>query len=624
MDAILDLPDLYSSSESIPRSVANLLSQASGQKSCRILITSPRVKGWLDQARRQVKDLNLRAASAVALVKLSQGTQVDTADATESGLSNSTEKGEDDTMELAALMKDLVVSNTSANVDAVEGLAYLSVQPAVKETLSRDREFLRALFSLLPKRSQVITFPASHAERPLSQSAQTDLGLDYGVAVIILHLCSYRPRLSDEEKQIDRLRRMTKEPGGSGKLSSDDASQSEKEKLDDDEHVRARCRRLLESGAVNALAGIVREVLSRGHGARGIPAQRAIAAALLSIAEEKDNRGKMLQEGGAKALLSIIQTSLIESAASSSEREKGADVLDKQDLLAIQALAKVSITSPPTAVFGPSPDSYIDAIRPFAVLLCHSSSTLLQRFEAVMALTNIASISPEAASRISAFRFKSTGTRTGAGDIIKATEGYLLDNNVMLRRAATELICNIVGGDEMSFNYFGGTVESDAKSKLHILLALSDVDDLHTRLAASGALAVLTASPFACRSLAKLEMERHRVLPILVEMISPAIAGEYREGNEEEEMDTDGNTGRSSDDVRLIHRGVVCVQNLFGNLDSVEERKAMSIEAERKGLLRALLSIIKSPPEGPSRDMILRSAADVLKWVMQAGVKLPI
>ncbi|KAF8507426.1 hypothetical protein JB92DRAFT_2960294, partial [Gautieria morchelliformis] len=78
----------------------------------------------------------------------------------------------------------------------------------------------------------------------------------------------------------------------------------------------------------------------------------------------------------------------------------GIDMLVSVDLLAIQALANLSITSPPAAVFGSARDSYVDAIRPLAILLIHSSVSLLQRFVAVMARTNISSATPEAAERV--------------------------------------------------------------------------------------------------------------------------------------------------------------------------------------------------------------------------------
>jgi hypothetical protein len=185
--------------------------------------------------------------------------------------------------------------------------------------------------------------------------------------------------------------------------------------------------------------------------------------------------------------------------------------VEESVLDAIQALAKFAITASPLHVFGPDQGSTLDAIRPFSILLLHPSSSLLQQFEALMALTNLSSTSPEASTRIS----KSEG-------LMNKVEFMLLDDNQLVQRASTELICNLIAGSEEVFDKYGGQEETaSSKSKLQILVALSDVEDPHTRLAASGALATVTSSPNACKALYSLQMERHRVLPILTQLIDP-------------------------------------------------------------------------------------------------------
>jgi len=59
----------------------------------------------------------------------------------------------------------------------------------------------------------------------------------------------------------------------------------------------------------------------------------------------------------------------------------------------------------------------------------------------------------------------------------------------------------------------------NSKSKLQILVALSDIEDLHMRLAASGAFATVTSSPNTCKVLHSLQMECHHILPILAQLI---------------------------------------------------------------------------------------------------------
>ncbi|KAF8522878.1 ARM repeat-containing protein [Hysterangium stoloniferum] len=626
VDAVMDAIDLYPSSRAVPVAIANLFSQASGNRECRPELSSPEIKSWLEVKSRQTNDSSLRASAAVALVKLSRGSRADAENSAVNGISTSTPKDEinngEDEVKLVELMRNLVISEgqpSSATLDAVEGLAYLTVQPMIKESISRDSALLKSLISLIPRRSNAPSFPASHADHTsqMPTNQNIDLGLHYGIAAIIFNICSYKPRLSDEEQQMEKLKRMARVPVGDGKLSASDASAlSDVEKLDDDSHVAARGKRLLDCGILDALSGIIKQGGGRSLGNRNTAIQRiqrAAAASILALIEDKSNRGKILQGGGARALLAIVQSSLADLLSREGNAQQMVDALDSADLAAIQALAKLSITSPPPAVFGSAQDSYIDAMRPFAILLCHSSSSLLQRFEAIMALTNIASVSLEAAERV---------TETTVGDIVKRVEGLLLENNTFLRRAATELVCNLVNGANGSFEYFGGTAKSNAKSRLLILIALSDVEDLQTRLAASGALAILTVSPFACQSLAKLEIERHRVLPILVELISPEIAQEYREEIEEDSEEQEERRG--SGDPGLVHRGVVCVRNLFANIEGQDERKAMSLEAEKSGLVRALIQTIKSSPADTDNNVILKPAAEVLKWILQAGVKLPL
>ncbi|KAI9789063.1 MAG: hypothetical protein M1835_001910 [Candelina submexicana] len=79
-----------------------------------------------------------------------------------------------------------------------------------------------------------------------------------------------------------------------------------------------------------------------------------------------------------------------------------------------------------------------------------------------------------------------------------------------------------------------------AANRLHILLALADVDDYATRRAAGGALAMLTEWDAAVEAVVK----RERGVRILLGLCE-------EEGEEEEEGE-----------VEVVHRGVVCVFNV--------------------------------------------------------------
>ena len=111
------------------------------------------------------------------------------------------------------------------------------------------------------------------------------------------------------------------------------------------------------------------------------------------------------------------------------------------------------------------------------------------------------------------------------------------------------------------------------KSKIQILVAMADVEDVPTRLAASGALATVTTAPKACQSVLSLQSERQRVFPTLTQLIDPtdleAISEEARLG--------------------LIHRGVVCVINVFGQ---VNDGSNFREESKKAGLLDAVEKIL--------------------------------
>ncbi|KAI0652488.1 ARM repeat-containing protein [Trametes meyenii] len=576
LESIMDSLDLFPSSREIDLAVAHLLGRAAGHKTCRTLLGSDHHK-WLEWKSRQTEDGELRAAAAVAMIKLSRGSGADVAEA-----GGAADQAMEDT-DLAMQMKGLILDSrqTSSLADAVEGLAYMSTNASVKEALSNDSAFLARLFALVPRRKGA---PAPSLE----ELAGSPL---YGTVVIIANLCLYRPRLSPEETQIVKLRRMAKTQNAASRSGG-----PEDDPLDDDDHVKERGRRILKAGAMEALTSAARASDSR--------AVRAIVGkAILSLVEDKDNRGKILQAGGAKALVTIIQAILPLPKASNTG--KGPQ-LEAADFEPVQALAKLAITASPVQVFGPNEGAIFDAVRPFTLMVTHPNANLLQRFEGMMALTNLSAQSPEAASRVAR-----------ADELLNKVELLMLEDHTLIRRAATELVCNLVAGCEEVFDKWGGVKNSASKSKLQVLLALCDVDDISTRLAASGALATITVSPEACASLAELQSERHRVLPILGQLINPAVVvqpgGDAEPGDEVLEG--------FQVDPGLVHRGVVCLHNLYYGLVNKTIQQEIASTSDHIGVVNALVLVVKECTQNTSSP-VLRPAAEALKWLLEHGVEI--
>ena len=554
VENLMDSVDL-SPSDDLSQNLAHLLGQACGHKSCRAIM-SPQIVRWLEFKSGQTRDPILRGAAAVALIKMSKGAVSD-------GPENGTPEIQMDRSDkLAAMMVDIVISEqTSSVVNAIEGLGYLSMEPTVKELLSKDKVFLKKLFALVPSQKLLSSTTAN----------DPDPTLIYGVLVIVCNLVAYRPRLSEEQKQVENLKRITKTKTGKGLAAAPEAVSS----LENDDHVKARIHSVLEVGVLSVFSAAISSTASLG-------VRVNVGKSLLSIVEERENRGQVLQAGGAKVLQIIIRKGLSTVGSTSNDKKFDSNALDLEP---IQALAKLAITSSPVHVFGPNVGAMYDAIRPLSIMLQNPSSNLLQRFEAIMALTNLASYSADMASRIAS-----------AQGLLDKIELLLLEEHTLVRRASMELICNLIAGSDTTFERYGGGKSLNSTSKIHVLLALSDVDDLPTRLAASGALATLTSAPSVCHALIALQLERHRFLPIMTQLIDPS-AAPAMEVHQDQPLETHPG---------LIHRGIVCIRNVFNDIGDDQTRETITKEAKESGLLEALVQLLKR--DGVAKEILQQTA----------------
>ncbi|KAK8861811.1 actin cytoskeleton organization protein [Apiospora arundinis] len=335
--------------------------------------------------------------------------------------------------DLASKFTTMILTNADHGKNhAVEGLAYATIQPTVKEEVIKDKQLLKNLVNIL-------------AEAP-PKSTTT-----YGALSIFQNLTRYQPALSDEEKKMNQLKAYA---NAGGKLSTPNA-------LNDDEHTSARCKAVFEAGLVPILVT---------HSRNGSLASLAIIINIIyALSVSTAIRGQLAQQGA--VILLIAAWSALHTTEHSAKRT------------AAQALARILISTNPALVFGGSrsrPQS--SAIRPLASIIKPDPAAerrdLLPTFESLMALTNLASTDDD--TRV-------TIIRTAWEPI----EEQVLSSNSKVTKAAVELICNLVQCYEGVELY--GADNPKARNRLHILLALADAEDEGTRSAAGGALASLTA-----------------------------------------------------------------------------------------------------------------------------------
>jgi hypothetical protein len=314
---------------------------------------------------------------------------------------------------------------------SIEGLAYASLQPKIKEDLSKNSQFLKQLVKIL-------------AEAPPKSP------LTYGALSIVVNLTRYRPTQTEEEKKISQLRAYA---NAAGKLNV--------EPLDDNDHVSERCKRVFEAGVTPVLVS---------HSKNGSVASLSLIISIIySLSMTPNLRGQLAQQGAVRLL--VASWTALPSTENMTRRT------------AAQALARILITTNPSLVFGgtrPIPQSA--AIRPLVSIIMPDAEAetrdLLPTFEALMALTNLASTDDDTRGAI---------IRGAWADV----EEQLLSSNALVTKAAVELVCNLVQSTEAVALYADYT-NPQAKNRLHILLALADAEDEGTRSGAGGALASLT------------------------------------------------------------------------------------------------------------------------------------
>lgn len=512
---------------------ADALAQACSDSHCRKNILT-HCSDWLAAAAssRSHKDTNLQIFASIALTKLNNANDK----ATDSmGLDASATKGGVD--QLANAMREHSISNEQLsntfmaaikNVNAsdsqilvaTEGLAYNSMQARVKDALVKDGDILDELFKLAKDktRSGAILF---------------------GVATILANVTGYLPVLTEEQKQIKKLRNLANAKGA-GKNDQKESEESE-DPRDRDEAVNQRIGKLVDKGIVPALIALARSSSEN--------IQAAISQTFLNIITPQKTRGTIVQQGGAKCLLRIVGI-----------QQKATFVK-----FASQALAKLAITMDPRIAF-PGQSAH-ELVKPM-LQLCQDDFSL-RNFEALMALTNLASMDENIRARI----YVDKG--------MPIIEGLQFSDNKMIRRAATELLCNMMFLGPV-FESYSDPKQSGAQAKIKLLLALSDVEDFETRRAASGALAILANSPDACSMMIN-ENGYERISQLL----------------------------QPDENVEVQHRGTEIVRCLLENNGKEAATSFVQYQAHLK-----LVDIVKNCKVQPVRA----AAMDVLKMFSQNGI----
>ena len=474
IQGLIPLLEKKAKSEKVELAALDMLSAACIDSACRDAIKK-HCTSWLQHILATGKDKRPGLA-AVILAKI-QGPSSQATSSTAKIAAEEKNAAED----LVPRLKSMMVEDPlDSNQSSIEGLAYASVRPKVKEELAKDPEFLRKSLKNL-------------------RHSPPGSAMSFGGLALIDNLTRYLPTLSEEQKQITQLKA----------YANASKSAHRADPLDEDAAVTERCTAIVHAGAISVLVGVSKNLSPNST--------HTVIKILLSLSRTSSLRGTIAQQGGVRLLLQCY--TLIRGSSNSDAEARRT---------AAHALARILISVDPSLVF-PSSGSMplTSAVRPILSLLAEDSSSmnqgsrdLLPKFEALLALANLASV-----------------PSSGAAECVirqayPQIEDLLLSKNAMVQRAATQLVCNLVTCS-LGVELFADESSAAAK-RMHILLAMADVEDVATRSAAAGALAVVTEFEGAVKTI----LARDRGMEVILDLI----------------RDESGDSG-------IVHRACFCVMN---------------------------------------------------------------
>ncbi|KAI1389155.1 putative actin cytoskeleton organization protein [Hypoxylon trugodes] len=470
--------------------------------------------------RRHSEAVQHLAAVILAKLKAVPSSAQQTTEGSEGRIQQATTSIED----LSRMFGSMILGdpeNEDGKRHSVEGLAYATIQPAIKEEVAHNKELVKSLVRILAD---------APAKAPLT----------YGALSIFMNLTRYQPVQSEEEKKMTQLKAYA---NASGKLAPANP-------LNDDNHVSERCKRVFEAGIVPVL------VTHSRHGS--VASLNLIVSIISALSVTTGLRGQLAQQGAVNLL--IAACTALPDTESQAKRT------------AAQALARILISTNPALVFGGTrarPQN--SAIRPLTYILSPDPTAetrdLLPTFEALMALTNLASTDDD--TRVTIIR-----------NAWSEIEELLLSSNNLVSKAAVELVCNLVQSVEGVALYAADNPQ--AANRLHILLALADAEDEGTRSAAGGALASLTAYEAIVTGIVK----RKRGVEVVL--------GLCGEGNED-----------------LRHRGVFVVYNMVA-YEGEAGKTARKAIREKNGV-----EVLKGCAKASRRAEVVEVTIQALKVLLE-------
>ncbi|KAF3912366.1 hypothetical protein AA313_de0207593 [Arthrobotrys entomopaga] len=527
------VPSLQGRSTKVELAAINLMSAACVDKTCRDAVAK-NCEVFLKIVASNKGEGS--TAASLALAKLSGDTPT-----TKPGETASKPPKTDKEIEaLTSTFKKLLSNGSNdSKQQSVEGLAYTSLTPSVKESLAADKATLKSLLELL--------------------TPTTSASILFGILTTLDNLSRYTKPLTEEQRKMAQLKNYAN--------AAPQTKDLEIHKFDQDTYVMKRCKAILDAGVVPSLVRLSKKTTSP-------QAMALISSILLSLSKTTAHRGAMAQQGAVRLLLQIYSSlPSLPKPSDSEEATAPSESAMATHIITAHALSRLLISVNPSLVFSATLP-ITSAVPPILSLIrtIHTSTAdtrdLLPLFEGLLALTNLAS------------------TTDSIRDVIVKREFGMIEEllvyaNDMVQRAAVELVCNLMVSPETVALFVDGPRSGN---RLQILLAISQAEDLQSRLAAGGALAMLTEWDAGVKKMVEREGGVRRILEVC-------------------EDDDDG----------VVFRGVVVIRNIV--MMGGEEGKKKVKEEGGVDVLKRILEDALSQEE--KNGEMVTALVEVLKELVQ-------
>ncbi|EGV60068.1 SWI5-dependent HO expression protein 4 [Yamadazyma tenuis] len=365
---------------------------------------------------------------------------------------------------------------------AIEALAYLTLNPSLRNRLRADESVVDCLVQLIGRRTEV-----------KDQSLKNDHSSTvYGLLLILSNVTQIKESSQSQETNTVNYLKSVATP----KSTTDTTKENTEDILNFNKSL------LLDHSIIDTISKlkIIRATTKKGSNNSD---QFVNIIYYISLNQEKKVRQELVKQGSLNILLDYLvsHSQVLQKQSGQTRPISSSDSLVETRLRAIRALCKILISVNPALAFnkysvvtclpflvellGPDISTYTGKLQSNANdAYLHDNVTSLDKYESLLALTNISSMAdPKDEIKDSII------TKT----FDKFLNNFIIEgDSPLIQTAAWELISNLIMKPRMLVKFFNADDQQSLK-RLDILIKMLESKDIHLQTTLAGLLANATS-----------------------------------------------------------------------------------------------------------------------------------